>query len=100
RVIGILWSLALLFVYLSVGRRAWRIDGEFRRLAATSLRSVPIPRMRAWVGRLAWCGAIVSATLPLGWQVLNLTGKVAAATGGDRGSNRLSVEAYRARQQA
>jgi serine/threonine protein kinase len=68
RVIGGIWALSFLFFYLYLGRRAWRIDQEFRTMAAGSLRSATVPRTRDWFGRLAWCLAVGISLCLIGAQ--------------------------------
>ena len=58
-----------MFFYLYLGRRAWRIDQELRRLAAGSGQSIAIPWLRRSIGVLAWCGAIGYAAIILVWEV-------------------------------
>jgi serine/threonine protein kinase len=64
----LLWSFSFLFLYLHLGRRAWRIDQEFRRLAAGSLRSATVAPVRRAVATLAWCASIVCTLGLVGWQ--------------------------------
>ena len=65
---NVLWASSLAFFYLYLGRRAWRIDQEFRKMAAGTLRSTPIPRVRRLIGILAWCLAIAFALSLVAWQ--------------------------------
>ncbi len=55
--VSILFNVTLLLFYLYVGRRAWRIDQEYRSLASRAIQVEP-PPMRKWLGRLAWVVAI------------------------------------------
>jgi serine/threonine protein kinase len=73
RLIGGLWALSFLFFYLYLGRRVWRIDQEFRAMAAGALRSADVPRARVWFGRLAWSLAVGFSLYAIGVQ----TAKVA-----------------------
>jgi hypothetical protein len=65
-------SLSFLFLYLYLGRRAWRIDREFRAMAARSLPSSAIPWLRRLIGRLAWCLAVASSVGLIAWQAASL----------------------------
>ena len=65
---NIIWSLSFLFFYLYLGRRAWRIEQEFRRLAAGSVPSSAIPWQRRSMGGLAWTLAIVFALGLIVWE--------------------------------
>ncbi len=53
----ILVLVTMLLFYLYVGRRAWRIDQEYRILARRINRA-EAPALRRWLGRLAWAVAI------------------------------------------
>ncbi len=77
RIIGGIWALSFLFFYLYLGRRAWRIDQEFRTMAAGLLRSAAVPWPRVWFGRLAWCLAVGISLCLIGAQ----TAKVRADCG-------------------
>ncbi len=55
--ISTLLYVSLLVFWLYVGRRAWRIDQEYRNLALRTNRVEP-PPLRKWLGRLAWAVAI------------------------------------------
>ncbi len=86
--LNVLWSLSFLFFYLYLGRRAWRIDQEFRRLATASLRSTTIPWIRRAIGALAWSLAAAFALTVIGWQTAIVSRGVfglfgGAGTGGD-----------------
>ncbi len=56
--VNIIWSLSFLYFYLYLGRRAWRIDQEFRGLAAGSIRSRSVPWLRRSMSGVAWALAI------------------------------------------
>ena len=66
--INIIWSLSFLYFYLYLGRRAWRIDQEFRGLAVGSIRSKSVPWLRRSMGFLAWALAISFALSLIVWQ--------------------------------
>ena len=82
---NVLWASSLCFFYLYLGRRAWRIDQEFRDMAAGSLRSTPIPRVRGSIGMIAWCLAIAFALSLVAWQARrifqNVIERIAEPTG-------------------
>ncbi len=91
-VLNAAWSISFLFFYLYLGRSAWRIDHEFRSLAARSLRSTPAPRMRRTIGALAWILAVSASLVIVGYQARTLAGKVidlgAAIRGGRANASR------------
>ena len=62
-ILNIIFSFSFLLFYLYLGRLAWRIDQEFRRLAANSTEPAAIPILRRWAGRLGWAMAIVFALI-------------------------------------
>jgi hypothetical protein len=53
----VLILVTMLLFFLYVGRRAWRIDQEYRILARRANLVEPLP-LRKWLGRLAWAVAI------------------------------------------
>jgi serine/threonine protein kinase len=67
-ILNIIVSLSFLLFYLFLGRRTWRIDQEFRRLAAGTLQSAAMPRLRRWSGSLAWALAIAFAVSVCLWE--------------------------------
>ena len=67
--LNILWSLSFLFFYLYLGRRAWRVDSEFRRMAAPSLRSEKPPWVRRISGPIAWLMAGAATVALIGLQL-------------------------------
>jgi serine/threonine protein kinase/tetratricopeptide (TPR) repeat protein len=68
----LIWSFSFLLLYLHLGRRAWRIDQEFRRLAASSLRSATVAPVRRTVATLAWFASIVCTLGLVGWTTWSL----------------------------
>jgi serine/threonine protein kinase len=70
------WSISFLLFYLHLGRTSWRIDSEFRNLAATSLQSTPAPRMRRMIGAIAWFLAVSASVVVVGFQAKTLAEKV------------------------
>jgi hypothetical protein len=56
----------LFFLYL--GRRAWRVDQEYRRLAAGTHRAPLQSTHRTWLGSVAWCAAIYYALVLVGYS--------------------------------
>jgi hypothetical protein len=75
-ILNIVVSLSFLLFYLYLGRLAWRVDQEFRRLAAESIQSATIPRSRRWVGALAWVMAIGFAAGLIAWEAFVVTQQV------------------------
>jgi serine/threonine protein kinase/tetratricopeptide (TPR) repeat protein len=65
------FSLLLAFHYL--GRRAWRIDREFRAMSASVLKSAPTHWTRRVCGIAAWILAISVALGLFYWQILVLS---------------------------
>ena len=86
------WSISFLLFYLYLGRTLWRIDSEFRNLAAGSLRSTPAPRMRRIIGAIAWFLAASVSVVIVGFQARILAEKVidvgSAIRGGPANSSR------------
>ena len=72
-------SASLLVFFLYLGRRAWRIDQEYRSLAG-AMRGVDTtsPRRRS-LGRLAWGAAIFYAAVLIGGAGYNLYTSASAA---------------------
>ena len=75
-ILNIVLSLSFLLFYLYLGRRAWRVDQEFRRLAAESIQSATIPWSRRVVGALAWAMAIGFAVSLIVWEAGVVTQQV------------------------
>ena len=67
-VLNMIVSLSFLLFYLYLGRRAWRIDQEFRRLAASPGQSLAVPWRRRSIGGLAWIAAIAFAVYIFVWE--------------------------------
>jgi len=65
-------TVSLLVFYLYLGRKAWRIDQEYRGLAGKSQETAATPPLRKWLGRLAWGAAIYYALVLVGDSVNNL----------------------------
>jgi hypothetical protein len=61
--LGALVSLTLLVFFLYLGRRAWRIDQEYRSLAHMTQKGATIAPLRKWLGRLGWGAAIYYAAI-------------------------------------
>ncbi len=70
--VSTLVTISLMMFYLYLGRRAWRIDQEYRSLAGKTHRPALIPPLRKWLGRLAWMAAIFYALVYVGDGVNNL----------------------------
>ena len=80
-----LWSLSFLFFFLYLGRRAWRIDQEFRTMATASTpATTTAPWKRRSIGTLAWFLAVVSSVCLIGAQTVKATRTVAGAIFGGR----------------
>jgi serine/threonine protein kinase len=77
-VFGTLISGSLLVFFLYLGRRAWRIDQEYRILADQLLALAKMPASRLWIGRLAWAAALFYALVLIGSSAFNLYGSVVA----------------------
>jgi tetratricopeptide (TPR) repeat protein len=65
----VLVTMLLFFLYL--GRRAWRIDQEYRILARRA-NPVEPPPLRRWISRLAWAMAIYYVAVLIGNAGFNL----------------------------
>ncbi len=65
-------SLSLLVFFLYLGRRAWRIDQEYRSLADKTQGKLTMDPLRRWLGRLAWGAAIYYATVINGSAALTV----------------------------
>ena len=78
--LNILWSLSFLFFYLYLGRRAWRVDSEFRKMAAPALRSAKPPWMRRISGTIAWLVAGTAALALIGLQLNVLSQRAIGVT--------------------
>jgi hypothetical protein len=77
-IFGTLLHVSFLVFYLYLGRRAWRIDQEYRSLAGQSLALDKLPASRLWVSRLAWAAALFYAVVLIGSAAFNLYGGVIA----------------------
>jgi hypothetical protein len=75
-VFGILISASLCVFFLYLGRRAWRIDQEYRSLAGLALALTKIPASRLWVGRLAWAAACFYSLVLTGTSAFDVYGSV------------------------
>jgi serine/threonine protein kinase len=75
-ILNIFVSLSFLLFYLYLGRQAWRVDQEFRRLAAESIQTATIPWSRRLIGALAWVMAIGFAVSLIVWEAFAVTQKV------------------------
>ena len=64
--VSVLVSISLAAFYLYLGRRAWRIDQEYRTLAGRMRASMTTSGMRKWLGRLAWGAAVYYALVLVG----------------------------------
>ena len=67
----ILIHVTMLLFFLYLGRRAWRIDQEYRILARRA-NPVEPPPLRRWVARLAWAIAIYYVAVLIGNAGYNL----------------------------
>jgi tetratricopeptide (TPR) repeat protein len=54
-------SVSILIFFFYLGRRAWRIDQDYRSLASRIELNTAISSSRKWLGGLAWAGAIFYA---------------------------------------
>ncbi len=72
RLIRGIWALSFFLFYLYLGRRAWRIDEEFRTMAAASLPRAAIPRARQLLGRFAWLLAVALSVAIIGSQTAKI----------------------------
>ena len=67
-----LFSASMLVFFLYLGRRAWRIDQEYRSLASQALSVNKVPASRLWMGRVAWAAAVFYAAVLLGGSAVGL----------------------------
>jgi serine/threonine protein kinase len=65
-IVSTLFTISLLVFYLYLGRRAWRIDQEYRTLVGGAGQPALIPSSRKWLSRIAWCAAIYYAIVYVG----------------------------------
>ena len=72
-------SASLLVFYFYLGRRAWRIDQEYRSLAGAVLRSDTTSHRRQALGRIAWAAGILYVVVNVGGSVYNLFSSASAA---------------------
>ena len=77
-VFGTFVSVSLLVFFLYLGRRAWRIDQEYRSMAGALLEPSSMPASRWWIGRLAWAAALFYALVLIGSSIFNLYASVVA----------------------
>ena len=77
-ILSIFVAVSILVFFLYLGRRAWRIDQEYRSLARTTIEPTRMPASRRWISRLAWAAAIFYSSVLIGSSVLNLYGSVTA----------------------
>ncbi len=75
---GIFVSVSFLVFFLYLGRRAWRIDQEYRSMAGAMLEPGSMPASRWWIGRLAWAAALFYAFVLIGSSIFNLYASVVA----------------------
>ncbi len=72
-------SASVLVFFFYLGRRAWRIDQEYRGLAGAMNRIDTTSRRRRALGRLAWAAGILYVVLNVGGSVYNLFLSASAA---------------------
>jgi hypothetical protein len=77
--LSMLVSASLLVFFLYLGRRAWRIDQEYRSLAGAMHGIDTTSPRRKSLGRLAWGAAIFYAAVLVGGAVYNLYASASAA---------------------
>ncbi len=75
-VFGTFVSISFLVFFLYLGRRAWRIDQEYRSLAGQALGLTKMPTSRLWVGRVAWAAAFFYALVLIGTSAFNFYSSV------------------------
>jgi serine/threonine protein kinase len=83
--VGTLWALSFVFFFLYLGRRAWRINQEFRTMATGSIHFAATPWRRRFIGGLAWCLVVVSSVCLIGWQTTKVALTVAGGVFGPLG---------------
>ena len=86
-VFTMVWDFAVMFVYFYLGRRVWVVGEEYRRLAATSLRSWRVPAARRLIGALAWLATVACSLGLLGTEALTVYRGAAANLAGDSDGN-------------
>jgi serine/threonine protein kinase len=77
--LSMLVSASFLVFFLYLGRRAWRIDQEYRSLAGAMHGIDTTSPGRKWLGRIAWGAAIFYVAVLIGGAVYNLYASASAA---------------------